>query len=1228
MRGHGRLAGLALLVLLGAVPARGQEPVAGTPGVPERSAVVEMRALSEAAPDRPQRPAPRPLPRPASLAGPLARTLRAPATSAAAPAGPLGPSPGITEDFLALPDNNTVIPPDTNGAVGPSHLVVALNSQVRVQNRDGSLAIADRSLDGFWSSVNPGGGAFDPKSLYDPYANRFIMAACDDDHSASSGILIGVSQTGDPTGSWSLFKIDADASNTLWADFTSIGFNGKWIVVQVNMFTFADGYVRSHIYVFDRAALYSGTASFRLIQDATGFTQAPARTYDMAQPELFLVEDWNGTAGQLRVSKISGVLGSEVLSVVGFPAGSAWDSVPPIADQAPQNNPPSFRGIATNDSRILGVVYRNGSLWTTHTVFAPTPGPRGRALVQWWQLSPAAAVQQNGRIDDSTGTNFYAFPSLAVNKLGDAFLGFSCFAQTRFASACYALRRSTDAPNTFEDVASLKDGLAKYVKTFGGPENRWGDYSATQVDPVNDVDFWTLQEYAEQPAGNDRWGTWWGHLALPPQISIDDVSLLEGNSGTTNAHFTVSLSFASTQQVEVDWAAADGSATLADGDYVASSGHLIFPPGTTSQFADVPVVGDLKLEPSETFVVNLSSPVFGTIADAQGQGTILNDDPVPQISIDDVRIVEGNAGSSTAKLTVTLSNPSAATVSASWTTSDGSATAGSGDYNAASGSVVFPPGSVSQQVGVAVNGDTTIEPDETFHVDLKSPVGATILKARGVGTILDDDSSSRPPVRSFTVVSDGNTGPTSGHDRLQWVNPVGGSPTEIRIRFTKRLGCTPPNNPDTTFDGLLQVFPPSIGAPGTVQSFDNTNLDLDTTYCYTIWAIYGGLASSGTSANGRPFDATSFLRWKYSTGTGTTGVAPPTVGLQAVLSVDNAGEVQAMTRSAAGGPWPAGPPGWNPLVLSNPSQSRNPIVPVGGGSRFFVTTQDGRVHAVDSTTGALDWSALLAPPATTGAPAGVFSAFGGQHDALFAGTSATDNNALHALDPATGALVASFGPPLVTGIGPILGMPVVDYSQSPENRVYFATRRGTRPETLWCLNLGPAGPLAFTVRWRIDVGDISGSPVLRNGRLYVGTDAGEVLSLRADDGLDARALALGDGPVRGFVFPDRTNDEVFASTNTTVWRLTDSAPWGIKWGVAISNPSPPLLWPGTTHVYVGGGDGRLYQIEVPTGTVSSLALDYDPGLFVVGAPSLDVGFGIVHVGSEHGTFYAVRVPLP
>jgi outer membrane protein assembly factor BamB len=327
-------------------------------------------------------------------------------------------------------------------------------------------------------------------------------------------------------------------------------------------------------------------------------------------------------------------------------------------------------------------------------------------------------------------------------------------------------------------------------------------------------------------------------------------------------------------------------------------------------------------------------------------------------------------------------------------------------------------------------------------------------------------------------------------------------------------------------------------------------------------------------------------------------------------------------------------PIWNPVDLLSPSQARNPVIPFAFGSRIYIATQDGKLRAVDTTTGAVAWTQLLSPASATGAPAGIFSAFGGEHDAIFEGTSAANDNVLAAFDPATGAPMASFGFPGTAGIGPITGMPVVDYSRSPQNRVYFASRQGSATETLWCVQLGPGGTFTPTLRWRVALGNISGSPVMRGDRIYVGTDAGEVVSVRADDGLDARIIPLGDGPVRGFVFPDRASGDVYVSTNTRVWRLTDTAggwvnPLGVGIGIAVPNPSIPLLWPGTTHVYVGGGDGRLYQIQTTTGTVSAtIALDYDPTGFNVGAPSLDLGHDLVIVGSERGTFYAVEVPLP
>src|SRR5207247_1603165 len=228
-------------------------------------------------------------------------------------------------------------------------------------------------------------------------------------------------------------------------------------------------------------------------------------------------------------------------------------------------------------------------------------------------------------------------------------------------------------------------------------------------------------------------------VSAPPTIAINDVTVTEGNGGTTNAIFSVTLSAASSQTITVDFATADDTATVADNDYVAASGTVTFAPGVTSQPVTVIVNGDTKFEPNETFFVNLSNPVNATISDNQGAGTIVNDDGQPTISISDVSQNEGNVGPTVFTFTVSLSSASFQTITVNYATADGTATPARGASEPASGTVTFLPGVTSQPVAVTVNGDTKFEPNETFFVNLSNPVNATISDNQGVGTIVNDD---------------------------------------------------------------------------------------------------------------------------------------------------------------------------------------------------------------------------------------------------------------------------------------------------------------------------------------------------------------------------------------------------------------------------------------------------------------------------------------------------------
>lgn len=233
-----------------------------------------------------------------------------------------------------------------------------------------------------------------------------------------------------------------------------------------------------------------------------------------------------------------------------------------------------------------------------------------------------------------------------------------------------------------------------------------------------------------------------------PSLTLTDVNLNEGAAGTTaSANFTVTLSQASGQVVKVDYATANDTAvstgSLATGgqDFVNSSATLTFQPGETSKSVAVTVNGDNLNEPNERFFLNLSNAVAANIGDNQGIGNINNDDPLPSLSIADVTTTEGNSATKAFTFVVTLSAASGANVSVTYATANGTATSGIlNDYLAvAATTLTFSPGETTKTLSVNVRGDTTVEPDETFFVNLTNPTGATVTDNQALGTITNDD---------------------------------------------------------------------------------------------------------------------------------------------------------------------------------------------------------------------------------------------------------------------------------------------------------------------------------------------------------------------------------------------------------------------------------------------------------------------------------------------------------
>jgi hypothetical protein len=230
--------------------------------------------------------------------------------------------------------------------------------------------------------------------------------------------------------------------------------------------------------------------------------------------------------------------------------------------------------------------------------------------------------------------------------------------------------------------------------------------------------------------------------ANAPSVTVNNAAATEVTNGTAVVTFTVTLSSASAGAVTVHYTTANGSAA-AGSDYTAvSNGAVTIPAGQTTATFTVTVLDDREGEPTETFVVNITSGE-AFIAVGQGVGSIVDNEP--RITINNVSKKEGNgngkSGPTLFVFTVTLSAAYDQTVTVNFATANGSATTADNDYQAKTGTVTFLPGQTQQTITIAVFGDKKRESDEWFAVNLfDESTNAFLLDNQGIGTILDDDN--------------------------------------------------------------------------------------------------------------------------------------------------------------------------------------------------------------------------------------------------------------------------------------------------------------------------------------------------------------------------------------------------------------------------------------------------------------------------------------------------------
>jgi outer membrane protein assembly factor BamB len=486
---------------------------------------------------------------------------------------------------------------------------------------------------------------------------------------------------------------------------------------------------------------------------------------------------------------------------------------------------------------------------------------------------------------------------------------------------------------------------------------------------------------------------------------------------------------------------------------------------------------------------------------------------------------------------------------------------------------------------------------------------------------------------------------TDSQNVLEWITP----PVNYVSMQLLVTGVSPCNSMPFSDPGWSPLAAPIPPANTSALFVDPNAYPAGATRCYGVFVerdagpIQPGDFPARTTTALTLEDPTGAVKWANNVA-GTTALAQVGIGTQNLVAVANEGGVYGLTRGPTGGFWPGGH--WPFRATLSPIQGRPPVLPlsVRGSTRTtFVGSQDGRVYAYDADRGGRAGGALwytsprLADRVQAGV-AGMFTFFGGVGDHLVIGTRPASGAAqFFALDPATG--LPRPGSPFVGPIGLINTTASVDYNIS---QVYFASLEFTGVDpSLWCLGLTATGlgPACWPPQ-TLPAG-ISGGPVQRSGRVYVGDDSGRVWAFDATSGLPAWPGPFtscgGGAAIKSFVLADRlgTAQDLYYATSSGLCAITDTGPAPVsKWSIGtgtIPGPSAPILARigGVAYLYVGSSNGNLYQIDTAdpfaAGGIKSVLLRTGA---TIGPPAFDVSDNMLYSGSDAGPFYAVQAPLP
>jgi hypothetical protein len=419
-------------------------------------------------------------------------------------------APTVGLNFSGLSLNNTsplagftYAPPDTMGDVGSTQIVQFINGGFAVYNKStGAMigsAISDRT---FWSNAGIStsfGGVSDPRIQWDPLTQRWFAVQITTPETSNNNILIARSETADATGAWKGVKLPV--TNGYFADYPTMSVNADAIVIGSNDFNSSDQLNNVSLYSLPKSDILATTPT---VSRVTRFDNLNYNTYGFTfQPVLY-----TGTsAGHTPVVSLDVNTGKMLrMDLTGVTAANATLSSPVTVNVSGVSDPPAARqpGTAVTidslDSRFSSnVVQMNGRLYGVRAAL----GSNNHSVIHWFIVDEATnALVNEGAISSSTSDLIQ--PSIAANGYGNFVIGFNLTGTNAYPASWAIVGTVVNNAVAFNGGNQLKASTTNYNQISGLNPQRWGDFSATRVDPNDSSSFFTFQEVV---ASQTAWGT-------------------------------------------------------------------------------------------------------------------------------------------------------------------------------------------------------------------------------------------------------------------------------------------------------------------------------------------------------------------------------------------------------------------------------------------------------------------------------------------------------------------------------------------------------------------------------------------------------------------------------------------------------------------------------------------------------------------------------------------------